>query len=426
MNIKAQDPDFYGRKNAALLSVIYLIATGMVFYGFTVIFPAMIESLGWARDRASLAQSINALFWGLLTPLTAILINKFGSKKTITAGLVVLIAGLILLGTVTAKLWQWTLLWGVVVAAGVTMAGPLPIQTVVMYWFNIRRATVLGLVMTGAAMGGFLAQPVFTWLIGLSGSWRTGWLTAALFTVIALVISFFVRNSPGEMGQYPDGLSPVGTDTAAGIRNDKANTFRAPTSWTWKEAVKTRTLYLMMAFMITYSMPLMMVMTHGVLHFTDEGYSRMQAASVMSLILLGSGLIRLPVGWLADRVEPRWIIFAALVIMFAAVFGLWKAPALTVLMILGPAFGLAYGACLVLTPLIIGNYFSPESFPIIYGFMVPFLIMFEAAVPVAAGFNAEKSGNYDLSFAVLLVFIAMGAICAALCAPPRKLGLETA
>ncbi len=418
--MKQQKTEFYGWTNAGLLFFIYLSTTGFVFYGFAVIFPIMIESMGWARGEASLAQSINGFLWGLLTPFAAVCMNKFGIKKTMISGLIILLAGLILLATVTTKLWQWTFVWGVVMALGLVLSGLMPIQTIIMFWFNTKRVTILGLVAAGAPLGGFVAQPFITWLIIRTESWRTGWMTTAGIAVLALITCFFVRTKPEELGQHPDGLDPEAAEIVTVDQSITPRTYRAKTEWTLREAMVTPSLYFSMVASLAYLMPLLLITTHGVLHFTDLGLSKVEAASVLSVVLLGSSLSRFPAGWIGDRIEPRWIITAALAIVLISFLLIWKAVNIHLLMVFGLLFGCGYGACLVLIPAMLGNYYGPESFPKIMGFMSPFLILFDSAVPVGAGIVADKTGTYDMVFIVLSVFIAAGVFGAALCAPPAK------
>ncbi len=89
---------FYGWTNAWLLFFIYMASAGLVFWGYAVIFPVMIQATGWSRGDASIANSINMLLIGLLVPVAAVIINKIGTRKSIIAGLVVLLSALFLLG----------------------------------------------------------------------------------------------------------------------------------------------------------------------------------------------------------------------------------------------------------------------------------------------------------------------------------------
>ncbi len=143
---------FYGWTNTGILFAIFSLM-GVVNFGYAVIFPVMINDMNWGRGEASIAYSLNVILSGLLAPIIAISINKFGARKTINFGLIFMITGLMLLGTMVKEIWQWTLVWGTFIAVGNGFTGLLPVQATVMQWFNVKRATVLGIVMSAGAVG---------------------------------------------------------------------------------------------------------------------------------------------------------------------------------------------------------------------------------------------------------------------------------
>ena len=415
-----QRPGFYGWKNVVLLFIIYMATMGIVFYGFSVIFPVMIKTMEWNRGTASIAHTINALLMGFLVPLAAVSINKLGTKKTISVGITILVIGLVLLGTLVSQLWQWIVVWGIIVSLGFVFCGIMPIQTTLMFWFNKKRATAMGIVMTGAALGGFLAQPFYTWLMALTNTWQVGWLTGALFAFIALILAFFIISKPEDVGQHTDGLSPDDIKVDQGGIEHGARTYRTPTSWVLKEAIRTPTLWFIIMIMVGFVMPLFLVTTHGVLHLTDQGFSKMQAASVLSFLILGSGVVRFPIGWLGDRIEPRWIVTVSLSIMLIMLFGIWKISSFKMMMVAGIVFGCGYGCQIIMIPTMIANYYGPDAFPGIQGVLGPIMITFCACVPVGAGYIFEQTGNYNLAFITLIIVLLISFVLSLFLSPPTK------
>lgn len=159
---------FFGRKNIGLLFGIYMLGVGFVYYGFNVIFPAMVNDMNWSRGDASWGQTLHGLLMGVFAPLVAWSLNKYRARLTIVFGFSTLAVGCVSLATITTTVWHWIIIWGVVMTFGFVFGGVLPIQTTVTHWFDAKRATALGLVMSAAGVGGFVAQPMFTWVIALS------------------------------------------------------------------------------------------------------------------------------------------------------------------------------------------------------------------------------------------------------------------
>jgi MFS transporter, OFA family, oxalate/formate antiporter len=414
---------FYGWYNVIFLFIIYAAIMGFVFYGFTVIFPAMINAQGWGRGEAALAHTIRGLLVGFMAPLVAYSIARFGAANTMKLGLAIGAVALALLGTVASELWHWIVLWGFVMPFTFSFGGVIPIQTTVTYWFNARRATAIGIVVTGAAVAGFIAAPVYTRLMDATGTWRSGWLTASVISVIALAVSFMLKNKPEDLGQFPDGLptDSDGAPTANQKKLKKPKTYRTETGWTLKEALGTPTPYLYMFCLIAQAWALYIVTVHGVLHLTDEGYTRMQAASVIGNLILFSGFARFPAGVLGDRIEPRILSAIALAGMGISLFFFWKAPAtLLPLLCVSGVYGFCFGATVVLFPTIVGNYFGPSAFAPITGFVTPFMIVFGAPVPFVAGLIHDRFHNYDAAFIPIVVMVLLSAVCCFIMTPPRK------
>jgi sugar phosphate permease len=289
-----------------------------------------------------------------------------------------------------------------------------------MHWFSANRAMAIGIVMTGAAVGGFLAQPFFTWLMGKTHTWQSGWITGAIFALIAVACSFFLVNKPQDLGQFADGVNPDDLQSAHGGLGKKTKTFRAQSPWDVKDALRTNTFWFLALVIIGHIMALFLITSHGVLHFTDKGFSGMQAASILSFVILGSGLARFPMGWLGDRIEPRWIITTSMGVMLVMVLGLWKSSHFSFVVAAGMIFGFCYGSQLIMFPTITGNYYSPESFPAINGVLGPLMIVFGAIVPVGAGLIFEKTGSYDLAFIILDLVLVMAFGISFLLSPPQK------
>jgi cyanate permease len=257
------------------------------------------------------------------------------------------------------------------------------------------------------------------------GGWRTGWLVSAGIVFLALIVSFFVKSKPSDIGQFPDGVAP-GTVSENGKNklSEPSPIFRTNLIWTLREVLKTRTIWFLTVANIAQGLTLGIIVNHGVLHLTDVGYSAMNAAYILSAIIMSSGIIRLPVGWLGDRVEPRWIYFVAILLMLAGFVGFWKAPSFGFLMVLGPVYGIAYGSLLTIAPTLAGNYYGPEVFPSIRGFFGPPVTLLSAAIPTVAGYAVEKMGSYNEIFLSLSILLVLGAICSAFMAPPQKPGVK--
>ncbi|HAD10756.1 MAG TPA: hypothetical protein DCF62_14850 [Porticoccaceae bacterium] len=409
---------FFGWKNVGLLFGVYMLAIGFVYYCFNVIFPEMVNSMGWKRGDASWAQTIHGLLYGVFVPIAAIATNKIGARATILIGILVLIGGCILLGTATHSITAWTLIWGILMAFGFTFAGVIPIQTTITHWFDQHRATAIGLVMSAAGVGGFIAQPLFTWIVQNVGGWQTGWLAATGFALAAVALAALVANKPSDRGQHPDGI--LHTEESREAQHANSKTYKTRDFWSLREALRTPALWLLIILFLGGVMPLYLLVVHGVLHLTDLNYEGMQAASVLSFMLAGSACARFPIGWLGDRLEPKLIMLALFLVSVISMSIIWKAPNLGLLLLAGAMFGAAYGGTLVMVPTMVANYFGAASFASINGFIFPVQIVVASMIPVGAGYIADETGTYDLPFMGLIGFTVVAALCTLAIRPPLK------
>ena len=419
---RQKSPGFFGWKNVLLLFFIYGAVYGFVFYGFTVVFPEMIRAEGWSRGDASVAHTLRAFSLGALAPLVALAVGKLGAKRTMIAGLSFGVVVLGTLGTVTSQLWHWIVLWGILMPVSFSFGGAIPIQTTLTYWFNVRRATALGIVLSAAAFGGFVAAPLYTLIMREAGSWKAGWLAAGTFCALALICSLFMKSKPADIGQFPDGIDPEkASDTANSPTAGKARTYRTSETWALKEVLRQRVLYLLGLCMVAQMSAIYLLTTHGVLHLTDAGFTSMQAASALGNLILFSGFARFPVGVVGDRIEPRWIMTIALAGMGLAMIGIWKVPGnFAVLLTVVAIFGFCFGSIVPIFPAIIGNYFGPSAFAPITGFLSPVMILIGAPVPVVAGIIYDRFGSYDIAFIYVVAFSFVTALLATTLVPPKK------
>jgi cyanate permease len=385
----------------------------------------MIETMGWSRGDASIAATIGGLVGGFLVPLAAYILNRIGVQKTLIIGLTMTLIGLFMLVTVTTKLWHWYVIYGLLLPIGRILCGAMPMQVSIMSWFNRKRAMVLGIVMTCAPIGGSIAQAIYPVVMKTSGRWQTGWWMSFGFIAIGLIMSFFIKGKPQDIGQHPDGIAP-GEDVlkGKGTKTTGAHTFRTSDTWTTREVFKTPTMWYYIVVLLLNGLAMQMIIVHGALHLNDVGYSAVQAGAVLSFLTLASASSRFPMGWVGDRIEPQWIITGALCLMMGGFFGFWKAPSFGSLAVLAPMFGFSMGTILIMQPVILGNYYGPDAYASINGAIAPIRTVLVSGFAPVAGYIADKFGNYDSVFIALLIGLAVSIVCSAFLSPPEKPALK--
>ena len=413
-------PGFYGWWLLFFLWIVYTIPIGFVFYGPPVLYPFMIEETGWSRGDIMLGYAAIMLLTGVASPLAAWMIGRMGVRVTLFVGGVGLAAvtfAIGLFGESYPAYLALCMLLGVVAAP----ATFIPIQTVIVFWFSVRRALALGLVLGGGAIGGFFApQIVSAAVLRAGGDWRIGWTITAVAALAGAVVALLaVRDRPSDLGQYPDGLPPEEAEATAG-GSTAARTYRTAVVWTLGDVLRTPALwFLLIAAIGTFSL-WQVIVTQGPLHLQDRGFTPGTAAFFYSLAIGLSIAGRFSVAAFGDIVEPRLLFaFAVLCMLIGGVLFWFISPELMWAAYLYPLVaGFGMGAAYIAEATMVGNYWGPEVFAKIRGLIGPIAVIFEAGVAPLAGFLYDLQGTYLTILIITWAGAALAIVAALLCTPP--------
>src|SRR5919202_3939852 len=102
------------------------------------------DEFGWSRAGISLAVAFSLLAYGLGGPLGGSLVDRFGPRKVMLGGLVLIALGLGPMLALTS-LWQLYLLWGLITGLGTGAVSSVLGTTVADRWFNKHRGLIIGL-----------------------------------------------------------------------------------------------------------------------------------------------------------------------------------------------------------------------------------------------------------------------------------------
>ncbi|HEX4002102.1 MAG TPA: MFS transporter [Candidatus Acidoferrales bacterium] len=416
-----QKAEFYGWK---LLAVFWLIVfTNFAFplYGASVINTYMAADLH--MNRAALGAAYGFFQWmvGLPAPLVAICINKKGVRLTTLAGCVTVVAGALLMAFVVRAVWQVYLIFGVVVGLGALSGGILGAQASMGRWFVKHKARAITLVHTGSSFGGFVAAPVLNHTIAaFGGNWRTGWmLIAALSCVASLLAFFFIKESPADLGQVPDGAAePELQAASAPVRAGRRGVYKTAEAWTFGEVFRTPAIWMFLVAILGFSAGYPLFLAQGVAHLRDLGYTPGAAAFSVSVMLLASLCGTLLFAAIADAIEPR-LVWAAASVLFGAGMILARhasgsAGLYLYAICLGAGFGISFSSMMALP----ANYYGPRAYAPIVAVVIAVGTTAGAAGPFAAGYIYDRLGSYDPAFYAVSALSFFAAVLLLFATPP--------
>jgi MFS family permease len=348
---------------------------------------------GWDRAAITLAISINLLLFGMLGPLVGRCIDRSGPR--LVALVAVLLLALGALGTVVmTAVWQFNLLWGLVVGVGSGGMAMVMTAAVVNRWFFDRRGLVTGLLSSAISTGQIVVVPLMMWLAVAVG-WRIGVLaTVALLLGVVLPLLLFVfRDDPGEVGQrlYGESKDPVRRAEQTALRAEStpmSQVFRSGDFW-----------LLAGGFFVCGFTSNGLIGTHFIPHATEHGIPEVTAAGIFGVMGVLCVLGTVASGMLCDRFPNR----RALLASYYAVrgVGLLLLPFVDdprMLAVFAVLFGLTWFATGAPIQLLAADIFGRRSVAQIYGWI---FFAHQVGSALAATFGSLAHGwlgNYQLAF----------------------------
>ncbi|MBA4417756.1 MAG: hypothetical protein C0392_07580 [Syntrophus sp. (in: bacteria)] len=182
---------------------------------FSVFLVALLDEFHWSLASAAGVQSVSFIVYVFSAPLVGTLIDRFGARRVVLPGIVILCAGLFFSASVKT-LFQLYLVYGVVVAFGVTFVSIVVYSTILSHWFQLKRGLANGIAVSGMGIGTFALVPLTQYLIDSVG-WRSSFMILGGIVLLLLfpLTAIFLRHKPAELGLQVDGID--GTDGSSGV-----------------------------------------------------------------------------------------------------------------------------------------------------------------------------------------------------------------
>jgi len=370
---------------AALFSVV-----GLALYGLPLYYDFMVREFGWSRTMVTSGNALSKLLVGPVFGFGAgWIVDRFGPRRLMLAGILMAGAALVGLGSVSA-VWAFYFFY-FFNALGYVCGGPLPNQVLLSRWFDKSRGTAMGVAYLGIGAGGAIVPLLSAWMTGHVG-WRLSLqLVGVLIVVIAFPLAFFVDDRaparPGGRRAAP---------SAAAILTTPAFYLLALGSMCSIAAVGGTNQHLKLFLSL------------------DRGYAQADAAAVISIVLAISIAGRLLMGWLADRVPVKYVMLLIYLLVAGSVPLLLAGGSRSTMYAFAVVFGLGLGGEYMIIPLMAGQLFGVETLGRVMGIVLTADGVAEATAPMLVGYLRDSSGSYTTGFITLVATAVVGAIAIAL------------
>lgn len=389
---------YYGWYIVLVAFIASMMATGVQVYSLGAFLKPMTEDLGWSRTDLSLGQTVSTLCAGVVAFWVGPMLDKHGGRILMVVGAVAMGVGFIALGLVQHQ-WQYYVVKGVLVTAGSSMAGLLVLNVALSNWFIRRRGIAIGVAAMGVSVAALFTPILSTALIDAYG-WRAAWMILGVTIPLTIVpLSLIVlRRRPEDHGLEPDGgpgTRPVSKARAASMAMQSV-------IWTRREAMRTRSLWMLIATFSLGSMGLSALFLHLIPYFSDSGLTTTQAASVFGMVGL-AGLISKPVwGMALDRFNTSYCAASEFLLMGAGLTAITLIDNVVALHVAVFLLGLGIGGVSTVQEVVWADYFGRATIGTIRGLSRPFTVIASAGGPVFAAIAYDTRGSYEIAFAVFI------------------------
>ena len=416
---------FYGWYIVAASVGLNFYLSVVFFQGFQVFFLPILQEFGWTRALTSGAFSLRQLESGLLAPAVGFLVDRWGPRIVILLGVILGGVGMIMMSYVDS-LWTFYVAF-LIASLGVGGASHgVSWSVAVAQWFQRLRGRALGIAMLGPVVGGPFVVVVAI-LEGMIG-WRAGIMLLGVgLIIVGTPLALVARSRPEPYGYLPDGDEPGEVDTSEvdvrGLALEGASN-----GLTVGQAVHTRDFWVLTFMFAAVFMGISGLMVHLIPLLQDLNYTAAQAASILGLVFLLSGIGRIGSGFLADIIDFRLVLGGLIVFQLVG---------LLILSIVGPSqiwlvatfsllFGIGFGGTIPLRPFLIMQSFGARSFGALQGLVQGGAIGAGMVGPVFYGWVFDTTESYDLAIYASVAIILTALPLTYLLRKPQELATSLA
>jgi MFS family permease len=173
--------------------------------------------------------------------------------------------------------------------------------------------------------------------------------------------------------------------------------------FTAREALRTRSFWMMLAaFSIDFGI-LGMVTMHQMPYLQDIGIDPMAAAGVLGLMATMSLPGRVIFAWVGDKWGEKRTLILGYVMKAIGLIVWTTARSIPQIMLFVIIFGLGYGGTIPVRISLRASYFGRKAFATITGYSTLFMSISNIVYPIFAGWSYDLSGSYTRAFTIVII-----------------------
>ena len=398
---------------AAFASIALMVSNGQTISGLSVFDVEFINEFGWSRGEIKLRDMVTLLLAGLAAPFVGVLLDRYGVRRCMLAGWVVLILSYLAysrLGSLAGLYLIHAAFALVLVVCGLNAAVIL-----VSKWFTRYRGTAIGIALMGTSLGGIVFPQYGTAMIELL-DWRGAFAWGSVFPAVLLLITWFaVReaprpahpaapNHPPEEGR-DSGTAGFGaephSDTGTGTRLGEA--FPPGGGVSFATALRSPTFWALAVIAMTTFYTVLGVQAHIFLYMSDAQFDARTATNAVSLFFFCALVGKFVFGFASDFLNPRRVFFGNILVMLIGSLILVRMD-IALIWTAVVTFGLGWGGVYTVLQLTVMNTFGTRDAGKILGTITVLDATGGGLGIWLTGVIYDATGSYEIPF---LIFAAM-------------------
>lgn len=355
------------------------------------------EALDVGPGELTTALAVSAWLVALFVPFSGQMMDKYGVRKVIIPGAILMIITFLLLSRMT-QLWHFFALQ-IMLAIPAAMHCSVGYAKVISSWFDQHRGKVLGLcVALGAGVGQTAMPKISDFLIRTYG-WQGGYLgIAAIIGLVGLPMIILLARTPKNFtaasGTSQDGTPQEGISRA--------------------EALRRPTFYMVFFAIMFASMSLLGTLQVAKPMLLERGLANNLAVTVSSISFAGVIIGEFSSGVLVDKFNTPRVVLPYFVSALIGLMIVHTSTNPTILFAGALMMGLGLGGEIGQNAYLISRYFGLKNFGSIYGLTFAASNIGIGVGVMAMGWVKQLSGSFEPMRYVFGTTMLISVICIAL------------
>lgn len=344
------------------------------------------QELGWSRAAIAFSMTLTLAVAWLSVLAGGWLADHVRLRPLLLSGIVLGAANLAAFAWIDGDI-RW--FYGLVVALAFTSLGasPLILSKTAQGWFDRQLGRALGILFACASVGAVL-HPLTVSAVMAQRGWRDAFGVLGALALVGGLLAWglLVRERPAAApGRAPAPRAPGLADLTG-----------AP----MVQLLRQRLWWTMGLWNLLFAFGGGCIMVHFAALLHDRGVAATQIGLVASLIGASAFAGNLLAGWLVDRIDPRRMAYALMLMPLAATLLLLGGSGLAAMALAALVLGLSGGSDGSLSHFLVRHYWGSELFGQAGATQMVVTALGGGLAPWLSGLMRDATGDYRLSLAV--------------------------